>query len=60
MTPVDSILLPRPPPVDEKDPPGSFYWEAPGGLPRGYVSVPFYPRGVQAFDPSGSVWTAAR
>ena len=55
---VDSILEPLPegPPVDRTNPPSSFYWEAPGGLPRGYMGVPFYPRGQRVFDPSGDIW----
>lgn len=58
MTLVDSIVQPEPPPVDQKDPPGAFYWEAPGGLPRGYMSVPFYPASKRAWDPAGSVWSS--
>ncbi len=54
---VDSLPLPDPPPSDPKDPPGAFYWEAPGGLPRGYYSVPFYPQGAGAVDPRGAVWS---
>lgn len=57
---VDSILAPEPtgPPVDREDPPGSFYWEGPGGMPRGYMGVPFYPRAQQVYAPSGHVWTS--
>ena len=57
---VDSILDPEydGPPVDPKDPPGAFYWEAPGGLPRGYIQVPFHARPHSAFDPSGHRWVS--
>lgn len=58
MTQVDSVLLPEPPSVEPGDSPSSFYWEAPGGLPRGYISVPFYPRGESVFDPGGGIWLA--
>lgn len=54
---VDSILLPlRDEPANPKSPPGVFYWEAPGGLPRGYHQIPFYPRGTTTLDPAGHVW----
>lgn len=57
MVQLDSILPPTAPaPVDRKNPPGSFYWEAPGGLPRGYMSIPFHPRGMAVYDREGSVW----
>lgn len=58
----DSILLPEPDreTVDPEDPPSSFYWEAPGGMPRGYMGVPFYPHGGSVFDPSGHVWSSGR
>lgn len=60
MTLVDSILPPQPagPPVDRTDPPSAFYWEAPGGMPRGYLGVPWYPRSQRVFDPGGAVWTS--
>jgi len=56
MTQVDSVLLPEAPSVEPGDSPSSFYWEAPGGMPRGYISVPFYPRGESVFDRAGGIW----
>lgn len=53
---VDSILLPREEPPDPGNPPGAFYWEAPGGTPRGYYGIPFYPRAQTTFDPAGYIW----
>ncbi|HEX7118412.1 MAG TPA: hypothetical protein VF212_06470 [Longimicrobiales bacterium] len=57
MTPVDSLPVPEPPPSDPKDPPGGFYWEASGGRVRGFIAVPFYPRGEQQIGPDGAVWS---
>lgn len=54
---VDSILLPpRVEPPDPENPPGGFYWEAPGGSARGYYGIPFYPRAQTTFDPAGHIW----
>ena len=53
---LDSLLLQEPPDVDPEDPPGSFFWQAPGGMPRGYIQVPFYPQGQVAYDPRGVIW----
>lgn len=57
---VDSILMPEPggPPVDPQNPPSSFYWEAPGGMPRGYMTVPFYPRSQTVYAPTAEVWSS--
>ena len=57
MTLVDSLPLPERPPVDQKNPPGSFYWEAPDGRSRGYRSVPFYAREIRLLDPLGAIWS---
>jgi hypothetical protein len=57
MTLVDSLPLPDSPPYDRKDPPGAFYWEAPGGTAMGYVGVPFYPFGIRLLDSRGGVWS---
>lgn len=55
---LDSLPLPTPPPsVDPKNPPSSFYFEAPGGMPSGYMSVPHYPRAQQVVDPRLAVWS---
>ncbi len=55
---VDTLPLPPSPDWDPKDPPGAFYWEAAGGLPRGYIPVPFYPGGHALLDPRGEIWSA--
>jgi hypothetical protein len=57
MTLSDSLPLPDAPPYDPKDPPGAFYWEAPGGTAMGYVGIPFYPFGIRVLDPRGGVWS---
>jgi hypothetical protein len=57
MTQVDTVLLAEDPPTDPDDPPGSFAWQAPGGMPRGFAPVPFYPRGAFHLDRTGEVWT---
>jgi hypothetical protein len=60
MTPTDSLPLPDTPPYDRTNPPGAFYWEAPGGGGYGYVGIPGYPFGVQLLDPRGGVWSTER
>ena len=57
MTELDSLPLPEPPPSDPKNPPGAFYWEAPGGRGMGFMQVPFYPQGASVLDPRGGVWS---
>lgn len=57
MTLLDSLPLPEPPPYDRKDPPGSFYWEAPNGTAMGYVAVPYYPQGEELVDPREGIWS---
>lgn len=54
---LDSLPLPAGPPTDPENPPGSFFWQAPGGLPRGYIGVPYYASPVALLDPSGVIWT---
>lgn len=55
---LDSLPLPTPPPsVDPTNPPGSFYFEAPGGMPRGYMSVPHYPQARQVVDARLAIWS---
>lgn len=56
---LDSIPLPAEPEADPEDPPGAFYWEAPGGLPRGYIGVPFHAEGQLLLDPRGVIWSKA-
>lgn len=56
---LDSIPLPEGPDVDPEDPPNAFYWEAPGGMPRGYIGVPFYAEGQLLLDPRGVIWSKA-
>lgn len=60
MTPVDTVPLGERPEYDREDPPWSFYWEAPGGMPRGYHTVPWYPRPKTALDPGAVVWSTDR
>lgn len=59
MVQTDSVLLPERAPVDQKDPPGAFAWQAPGGMPRGFTQVPFYPAGNFLMDRTGEVWSTA-
>lgn len=54
---LDTLPLPAGPPTDPQDPPGSFFWQAPGGLPRGYIGVPYYASGETLLDPAGVIWT---
>jgi hypothetical protein len=54
---VDSLAMPPDAVVDPTNPPGAFYWEAPGGRARSYFSVPFFPQGEQLIDPAGAVWS---
>lgn len=56
---LDSLPLPPGPDVDPEDPPSSFFWQAPGGLPRGYISVPFFARSQLLLDPRGVAWSTA-
>ena len=60
MTQVDSILLSPRPTVEERDPPGSFRWEAPDGRSGGVMGVPFYPRGQGHLDPEGTIWSSTQ
>lgn len=57
MTQVDSVLLPEERAMDQADPPGAFAWEAPGGMPRGFATVPFYAGGVTYLDRGGDIWS---
>lgn len=58
MTQLDTIVLPERPAVDPDDPPGSFAWQAPSGMPRGYASVPYFSNGATILDSSGQFWSA--
>ena len=57
MTLLDSLPMPERPPYDPKDPPGAFYWEAPGGSAMGYMGVPYYPQRQNLLDPRGGIWS---
>jgi hypothetical protein len=57
MTEVDSILLPEEPPPPA-EPPGAYAWEAPGGMPRGFATVPFYATGARYLHPSGDAFSS--
>ena len=54
---VDSLPLPDDPPVDRTDPPGAYYWEAPGGRAMGFVRIPGFPFGSRVFDREGAIWS---
>lgn len=54
---VDSVPLPSRPEIEPENRPGSFYYEASGGVPRGFLSVPYYPRGESLLDPRGVFWS---
>ncbi|MGQ0815646.1 MAG: hypothetical protein ACT4O1_14520 [Gemmatimonadota bacterium] len=54
---VDSLPLPDRLRPDPKNPPGSFYWEAPDGRSSGYMTVPFYAHAQALIDPRGVVWS---
>lgn len=56
---LDSLPLPDPPRTDPEDPPGSFFWQAPGGMPRGYIGVPYYAQAQLLLDPRGVIWSTA-
>jgi hypothetical protein len=57
MTLIDSLPLPQLPESDPEDPPGSFFFKAPGGDARGYAGVPFYPSRQELLDPLGVIWS---
>jgi hypothetical protein len=54
---LDSLPLPELPPYNREDPPGAFYWEAPGGTASGYMGVPYYPHEQELIDPRGGIWS---
>jgi hypothetical protein len=56
---LDSLPMPGAAPVDPKNPPGSFYWEAADGRSMGYHGVPFYASPKRALDPRGAIWSTA-
>jgi hypothetical protein len=60
MTLLDTLPMGMRPDVDPEDPPSSFYWEAPDGMPRGYIGVPWYPSGQTSLDPAGAIWATER
>lgn len=53
---VDSVLIAEPSDVEMDDYPGTFYWEAPGGVPNIVMGVPFYPRATRMLDHRGTEW----
>jgi hypothetical protein len=55
---LDSLPLPEPQqPIDPRNPPGAFYWEAPDGSSMGYMGVPHYPQGRLVLDPRLAIWS---
>jgi hypothetical protein len=56
MTQVDSAFLPEPPPGNAAA--GSYAWEAPGGMPRGFVQVPWFATGARYIDRSGDIFSS--
>jgi hypothetical protein len=59
MTLFDSLPMPAFPTEDPKNPRNSFYWEAPGGMPSGYIGVPYFPQSQEAIDPRGVIWSTS-
>ncbi len=43
----------------ERSTPSSFAWQSGDGRRSGFMSVPFYPRGVRYYDRAGTVWVGA-
>ena len=54
---LDTLPLPSSAPIDPKNPPGAFYWEAADGKSMGYFGVPFYATSKRVLDPRGAIWS---
>ena len=48
---------PADPDIDQENPAGSFVWRSGDGRARGFIGVPFFPRGEMLIDPQGAVWS---